>query len=89
MARLPDRIGSSPAQLLLRRYTEDDVAPRAAAVTAFLFGMCGIPRTRPRPTSTATRAVNDYIVDLAVGVGQPCRVASWTSCTREVRPSLV
>jgi hypothetical protein len=34
------------------------------------------------------QAMNDYIVDLAVGVGQPCRAASWASCTREVRPSL-
>ena len=31
MARLPDRIEPAPA--LLRRYTEDGVAPRAAAVT--------------------------------------------------------
>ena len=33
--------------------------------------------------------LNDYIVDLAVGIRQLWRAASCASCTREVRPSLV
>jgi hypothetical protein len=52
-------------------------SPRARATSA-----------RSRSAPTATRAVKDYIVDLAVGISQPCRAASWASCTREVSPSL-